>query len=187
MRYLVLFLIFISVKGCVHNKPTPAIPPPIREADSKILSYKKWLQKSSAIKNNEEKILAINYIEFLDTKSKKSADKVIFSLKRSSQKAQQPLNYKQFGLFKNSADLIYKTESLPTISIKNLIPLIEQGNESAIELFLIYSAATQVNSSEAPFFSPIGKVLNEKYSEKVLFLTQKHSAFFQKFPPLMVQ
>ncbi|MBY0385025.1 hypothetical protein K2X05_07690, partial [bacterium] len=164
-----------------------ALPVQTAKEETHLASYKKWLQTSSVIKNHQEKQLALNYLEFLDSKNKKSADKVIFTLKKSSQKAQQPISYEQFGLFKNSADLIHKTDSLPTLSIKNLIPLIEQGNDSAIELFLVYSASAIVNPSEANLFSPISKILNEKYSEKVLSLSQKHSSFFQKFPPLMIQ
>lgn len=187
MKYFLL-LLFLFIEACTHTRETSVSLPPAKvPVESQISAYRKWLQKSSAIKNNQEKQLALNYLEFLDSKNKKSADKVISLLKKSSQKAQRPLTFEQFGLFKNSADLIHKADSLPAISIKNLMPLIEQGNESAIELFLIYSAATVVSTSEADLFSPISKTLNEHHSQKVLSLTQKHALFFQKFPPLMIQ
>ncbi len=183
-----IFVVFV-ILGCTHQPvvPTETMTKPQTPAASQdVEAYKTWLKKKTFGLPQEQKLIS-NYLTFLQLKKSPSAQKVIQQLVTTARRNQSPVLYQNFGLFKNSSQLIYKAQSLATLSMKHLVPLLDNGDKKAIELLLVYSAASSVDSTEAELLSPLLKMIHEKHPETVSLVMQNHQTFFQRSPPMMIQ
>lgn len=184
-----LCLLLFLVAGCTHPPETVSeVAAPLKQtpASQDIGRYKRWIHQQSSLQPQEQKLIE-NYLLFLQLQKNQPAQKLIQQLVQNSKKNHTPVAYQTFGIFKNSPQLIYKSQSLAALSMKHLSPLIEQGNAKAIEIFLVYSASVAIDSREAELLNPLFKTIYDKHPEVVMTVNHKHQDFFRQFPPMMIQ
>jgi hypothetical protein len=185
MRFLVLIFL---MAGCSHLPPKPLtndVSPNI-DGKAEITSYKKAVQlKKVKIQSKQERDLVLGYLRFLEKQKPKDAKLITHRLIKIREKSNTQIETHGFGLFKNNSQLVYKTNSLATISVKHFLPLLEEGNQDAIELFLVYSASVQIDNTEIDLLKQTALKLEQQHPDKCSIVLLKHQKYFQKYPSLI--
>lgn len=181
--------VLLLTLGCAQGEKTLSAPyKSPQKTTTGAEDYQKWFNsQKKQIRSSIDRELLSQYIQYLKTQKKSDAEKITNKLIQLARSKHQQHSSEWFGLFKNNPRLIYKNHSVATLGAKNFLPLVEAGDETAMTLFLIYSATMTIDRSEMTFFSQTAEHLSKNQSAQLARITEKYQSFFQQHPPIVTQ
>jgi len=144
--------------------------------------------KFEVIPDKGERRILQDYIKYLDNNDPKIATKITSSLKKKALSRSKPLSANWISFFEgNSQFCLFSNPNICTYSIESaskerLMPLISDGDKTAIELVLVYSAAVSLDGAEAESIGEYQSIIKKKHAALIEEVEVKNKDFFRKMP-----
>lgn len=124
--------------------------------EKSVADFKKcYEEKSNKIPQAEQRDFLDSYLKFLESKSTKDGNAAIKKLILLTQKTEKKIPSTWISLFEGSIELCCPgessscVESFGSMSLTHLYPLVKEGNQTAANLVLAYSAVVVPDGADA--------------------------------------
>ncbi|KYG67859.1 hypothetical protein AZI87_00850 [Bdellovibrio bacteriovorus] len=159
-------------------------------AESKfMLLYDDVQNHLEVIDDKEEREIISLYLKYLKSGLAKDGKLVTERIKKLSVKRKRPISTSNISLFEGAADFCGRKTRFENCSYttgsatdEKLRPLLRAGNETAIELVLIYSGAVSLDGAEATSIQEYQELIRTEFPDKLKKIQLKNKAFFKARP-----
>lgn len=149
-------------------------------------------KRADKVPSTAERELLNAYVNYFKNGSAKSGRAVIDKMLALKNDVGGKFSVKWVGLFEGAIELCCSSEtsscseSFGSISLLRILPRVEKGYATALEIVLLYSALAKTDGADASGLRDYQKIIKSKHPWAIRKFQKDHRALIKDFPVLWI-